>query len=417
MKKLNRIKIRLTTLVVGLLALSPTFLMPVTVKANFEGFKVNCPDKSNGSKSDTGATSNGQGSGGDWLTKGSEANKNAQAIFDKLTKTVGFSGAGASGALAVAQRESKFQPDAINTGGGVAGFFQWSGFSNNVNGNRITAEGSIKAGDKSTLTTENELKLMVHELNGSFSKTKRSAGTATDPESGATHWTADYEGVALSDPQTKLPSLLADARSAYQSFGGADIPANSALLGGSAGAEEGVAKSDSNGNACASVSVASDIVGIAKSLLGYFSYEQVHGESYIGSVESPNRSGTTDCSGFVWLVLKKAGYKVPDNMAWFTQTMEDDAKGKHQWLQEISSSEAKAGDIVIVNTGDGSGSNGHTAILEEDWKSGSPKDNDTKIIQEGGEGGSGGVNEGTFKHSFMGLLDGSYSLTFAKAIK
>lgn len=415
---MKRLKRRLASILAGLLILSPTFFSSITVKGSFEGFKVNCPDKSNGTIADSGATASGKGSGGDWLTKGSEANNNAQAIFDRLTKTVGFSGAGASGALAVAQRESKFQPDAENIGGGVAGFFQWSGFSNNVNGNRITAEGSIKAGDKSTLTTENELKLMVHELNGSFSKTKKSAGTATDPETGATNWTADYEGVALSDPQTKLPSLLQDAKDAYQSFGGASIPANSALLGGSAGASEGVASSDSTANYCdSSGGEASDVVGIAKELLGYFTYAQVHGETYIGSASSPIRSGQTDCSGFVWLVLKKAGYKVPDNMGWFTQSMENDAKGQHQWLKEISGSEAKAGDVIIVNTGDGSGSNGHTAILEEDWKSGSPKDNGTKIIQEGGQGGSGGVNEGTFKDSFMGLLGDSYSLTFARPIK
>lgn len=415
---MNKTKRRLTAIVVSLLALSPTFLTPIIAQASFEAFKVRCDDTSNGSTTDSGATSSGKGSGGDWLSKGSEANNNAQAIFDKLTKTVGFSGAGASGALAVAQRESKFQPDAVNTGGGVAGFFQWSGFSNNVNGNRITAEGSIKAGDKSTLTTENELKLMVHELNGSFSKAKKSVGTATDPETGATNWTADYEGVALSDPQTKLPSLLQDAKDAYQSFGGANIPANSALLGGSVGASDGVVASDSTANYCGSGSgEASGIVGVAKELLGYFTYAQVHGETYIGSVDSPIRSGQTDCSGFVWLVLKKAGYKVPDNMGWFTQSMENDAKGQHQWLKEISGSEAKTGDVVIVNTGDGSGSNGHTAILEEDWKSGSPKDNDTKIIQEGGQGGSGGVNEGTFKDSFMGLLGGSYSITFARPIK
>ncbi|MDK7227456.1 phage tail tip lysozyme, partial [Lactobacillus iners] len=118
---------------------------------------------------------------GDWLTKGSDTNKNAQQIFDFLTKKIGFSGAGAAGVLAVALRESGFNPKAQNTGGGVAGIFQWSGFSNSVNGSRITAEGSIKAGDTSTLTMENELKLVRHELNGGWAKVKSSVGKATDP--------------------------------------------------------------------------------------------------------------------------------------------------------------------------------------------------------------------------------------------
>ena len=48
----------------------------------------------------------------------------------------GFTLAGSSGNLAVAERESGFDPKAINTGGGVAGYFQWSGRSNTVNGDR-----------------------------------------------------------------------------------------------------------------------------------------------------------------------------------------------------------------------------------------------------------------------------------------
>ena len=39
-----------------------------------------------------------------------------------------FTSAGASGALAVGQRESGFNPQAINPSGGVAGIFQWSGW-------------------------------------------------------------------------------------------------------------------------------------------------------------------------------------------------------------------------------------------------------------------------------------------------
>ena len=61
-----------------------------------------------------------------------------KAIFEHLTQTEGFSGAGGSGALAVAKRESGFDPKAVNTGGGVSGIFQWSGFLNAINGNRIT---------------------------------------------------------------------------------------------------------------------------------------------------------------------------------------------------------------------------------------------------------------------------------------
>ena len=53
-----------------------------------------------------------------------------------------------------------------------------------------------------------------------------------------------------------------------------------------------------------------------------------------------------------------------------------DAKGSHKYLKEVKSSDAKAGDVVIVNVGSGVSNNGHTAILLEDWKGRS-----TKIIE------------------------------------
>jgi cell wall-associated NlpC family hydrolase len=163
----------------------------------------------------------------------------------------------------------------------------------------------------------------------------------------------------------------------------------------------------------------SNIVNYAKSLLGYFTYEQSHGVSYIGSVANPSRDGVTDCSGFVWLVLAHLGYKVPENMGWYTGSMESDAKGAHEYLKEIPASEAGAGDIVIVNTGGGSGNAGHTAILEAKWESAPDQSNETPVIEEGGEGGSGGVTEGHFADSFGALLNGTlgaYSITFARPV-
>ena len=194
-----------------------------------------------------------------------------------------------------------------------------------------------------------------------------------------------------------------------------------AFLGGSDSGGSSDASTDTPINGCQTDSGSSDsnIVNYGKSLLGYFTYEQVHGVSNIGSVASPSKSGVTDCSGFVWLVLAHLGYKVPADMQWYTGSMEEDAKGAHQYLKEIKSSEAGAGDIVIVNTGDSSGSSGHTAILTDKWQSKPDQSNQTPIIQEGGEGGDGGVNEGHFADSFSVLLNGqygSYSITFARPV-
>lgn len=156
-------------------------------------------------------------------------------------------------------------------------------------------------------------------------------------------------------------------------------------------------------------STGSNIVSVAKSLLGYFTYAQVHGESYIGSIANPIRTGQTDCSGFVWLVLAKTNHSVPANMQWYTGSMEGDAKGAHNWLKQISTSEARAGDIIIMNLGAGAGNNGHTAILTGNWAG-----NNTPIIEMGG--GIEGVNESTIGYAFSSLINGGASSVLARPV-
>lgn len=167
------------------------------------------------------------------VSGGAEADfngENAKQIFDYLTNDMGFSGAGAAGALAVAMRESSMDPTATNSGGGVAGIFQWSGFSNTVNGSRITKEGSIKAGDKSTLTMENEIKLLGFELNGDYHKAKVTVGNASDPTQAAKDWSVLFEGVALSDGQSKVSQIEQWANQACDTYNCKSISAQSDKL-------------------------------------------------------------------------------------------------------------------------------------------------------------------------------------------
>lgn len=153
-----------------------------------------------------------------------------------------------------------------------------------------------------------------------------------------------------------------------------------------------------------------DIVSIARSWLGWFYYVQLHPSSDLGDLKNPNKTGGTDCSGFVWLVLYKAGYSVPANMQWYTGSMTSDARGSHSWLTEISASQSRAGDIVIYNQGDGAGNNGHTAILLEPYKG-----NDTQIIEMGGDSRYSGVNISTIGYAFGSLLSGDRCL--ARGVK
>lgn len=122
------------------------------------------------------------------------------------------------------------------------------------------------------------------------------------------------------------------------------------------------------------VSDSSDIAKNAEAMVGYFvgHYLQNHNPSLVSdnndgndwSVADVKKDGYTDCSGFVWTVLKVSGFKVPAGMAWNTATMATDAKGNHQYLKEIDKKNAKAGAIV---TAGGTGNAGHTVILAEDW--------------------------------------------------
>lgn len=188
------------------------------------------------------------------LTPGQEiatdqgAEKNAKILFDHMVKSEGASGAGAAGVVAVAYRESNLNPKAVNPGGGVAGILQWSGWMHQVNGNRITSEGSIKNGDMSTLTMENELKLLHHELSGSFSSSRKAMATATDPTKAAQDWSQGYEGVALSDGQTKINLISQYADKYYKKFGGESIKGNPALNGANDAAKSGEENSEADSN-------------------------------------------------------------------------------------------------------------------------------------------------------------------------
>ncbi|MDR3241702.1 MAG: phage tail-type lysozyme domain-containing protein [Lactobacillaceae bacterium] len=161
-------------------------------------------------------------------------------FYDHAVQVDGFSGAGAAGMVAVLKRESGGNLKAVNDSGGVAGALQWSGWSSNVNGSRIGSEGSIKPMDESTLTLDNELKLMDYELNGKYHHAKELVGNATDPVTAAHDWSQYYEGVALTDSQSKLAQLDADAVAFYTEFNGSSQLADSGLIGGTDQGTDGI---------------------------------------------------------------------------------------------------------------------------------------------------------------------------------
>lgn len=135
--------------------------------------------------------------------------QNAIDIANHLMAQEGFTLEGASGALAVAERESGFNPETVNDSGGVAGVFQWSGWSNMVNGNRWANA------ESRTLSLDVQMNLVSTELNGAFTNVKDIVGNATDPVQASLDWSLYYEGVALADPQTKVDTIEANAQKWY----------------------------------------------------------------------------------------------------------------------------------------------------------------------------------------------------------
>lgn len=188
--------------------------------------------------SDSTDTSDTQGVSGDWTQEGTEAYKNAKAIFDYFTKKLGFSGAGAAGVVGNAFVESTFNPKSVNPSGEVKGIFQWG--AGGKNGDRLHAGGIIKSDDD--LTMEKELELAKYELNTTHKSVKQSVGKATNAQQAAHDWQYDYEGAQGQDDAKRQAAAV----KAYQLFDGASIEADDSLLGASDVADAGLTDSTSD---------------------------------------------------------------------------------------------------------------------------------------------------------------------------
>ncbi|MBD5430509.1 phage tail tip lysozyme [Lactobacillus sp.] len=381
-----------------------TILSTKHVSANFEGFTSRCiQDKSSTTNSESSSDMSITDSGaiGSWTKKGTKAYDTAKKVFMYWVEK-GMSGVQAAGIVGnIGGAEDKsFVLDQKEYGGGGGGLYQFTPYSKYLNG----SDGSWSVKSQGDFVIKSEKGTVTAYMSQAKSSTPGEAAIA---------WMNLYERPSERAKEISSQDRKDAAEKAYQIFGGSKFSGSSALSGNLTAINNAVANKDAENNPCAKVEESNNdgnILKIAKSLLGYFTYGQIHGVSNIGSVDHPDKDGVTDCSGFVWLVLAKAGYKVPADMQWYTRTMQDDAEGSHKYLKKISSSEAGPGDVVIVNTGSGGGDAGHTAILEEKWKG-----NKTKVIQQTSV--KHGVSEGTFHDSFLSLLEKGGEPFFARPIK
>lgn len=333
--------------------------------------------------------------------KGTE--ENAKNIAKHWKQKYGATPQAAAGILGVLQLESRLDPKSVNSSSGATGLAQWLG------GRKDKLEDLAHKESKPATNLGVQLDYLDQELNSSYYASNKQIFKYTDVHKATKAWLMDYEGMSKNPEQWFLSKRYAFADHWFSVIGTKDPVAGDSLKNASQD-EEANANLD-----CASDTdtgkADGNIIKTAKSMKGYFKYGQSHPSADLGTnLKNPNKSGTTDCSGFIWLTLNKAGYKVPANMGWFTGTMASDAKGSHQYLKQISENDAKAGDIVIVNQGAGAGNNGHTAFITENWHG-----KNTKIIEEGGDT-TGHVNESTFGTAFYSLLSGG-DVTLARPIK
>lgn len=329
--------------------------------------------------------------------KGKE--ENAKAIFSYVKEHIPDSTVeGLCGMIGNFEQESQLNPESIErihdplSGHGIA---QWTA-DRTTNLKNFASEKGKEWSDLGL-----QLEYLVKELNGAESKGV-GALKLTDVEEATGQWQVLFERAGI----PAMGNRLAYANAWYAKFGTNDPVASESLSTAADGQKK---ENASNCSTSSSSGGNGDILEAGRSFIGWFYYKLEHPSADLGDLNNPNKSGGTDCSGFVWLALNKAGYKVPPNMGWFTGSMADDARGSKQYLQEISESEAKAGDVIITNMGAGVGKDGHTAILIEDWHGST-----TKIIEQGGYG-SDSVHEGQTDTSFGYMLSGD--VCFARPIK
>lgn len=324
--------------------------------------------------------------------------ENAKNIYAHWKQKYGATPQAAAGILGVLQLESRLDPKSVNSSSGATGLAQWLG------GRKDKLEDLAHKENKSATNLGVQLDYLDQELNSSYYASNKQIFKYTDVHKATKAWLMDYEGMSKNPEQWYLSQRYGYADHWYSVFGASDPVAGNTLDNASSG---NLTKLGCDSDPSYS---GGSIVKNAESMKGDFYYVQTHPSPDLGSdLKNPSKTGGTDCSGFVWLALNKAGYKVPANMGWFTGTMASDAKGSHQYLKQISENDAKAGDIVIVNQGAGAGNNGHTAILLGKWQGKA-----TKIIEQGGTGDK--VNESTFGTAFYSLLSGS-DVTLARPIK
>jgi hypothetical protein len=170
---------------------------------------------------------------------------NAAQIYAYLTGTLGFTQAGAAGAMGNLEVESDFNPNAYNANENAHGLAQWEG----GRGTNLEAYESAHGG----VTLANQLSFMAQELMSSYPTVLTAEQKATDPTAAAYEWDTVYEGSTAAS----IPQREANAQTIYDAIQNSTLTTTSApssLAGSTSG-------SSSSGGATATDTSVSSVLG------------------------------------------------------------------------------------------------------------------------------------------------------------
>lgn len=236
MSKVFRFKFGWWTVAVGgaIAYLLVAILVTIAVLFNSEASSCVSQSEADGGTASAGAT-------GAWTQQGTDAYKNAKAVFDYWTGK-GMSGAQAAGIVGnIGGAEDKgFVLDKKEEGGGSGGgLYQFTPYSKYLNNSKSDKSWSVQNQSDVVIALEPQT------MKSFFEKTK--SGT---PEEAAEAWMNLYERPSASARSQTLGDRQKAARTAYELFGGSSISAKDSFLGGVVSSGDAGASAEESSDTC-----------------------------------------------------------------------------------------------------------------------------------------------------------------------
>ncbi|WP_006499516.1 phage tail tip lysozyme [Limosilactobacillus mucosae] len=309
-----------------------------------------------GGDSDAGDTSSG-GAGGSWTQQGTDAYKNAEAVFKYWTGK-GMSGAQAAGIVGnITVEDPGFVLDQAEIGAGAeggGGLYQFTPKSKYLTDPKSDKSWSVQnQGDVILNSAMSAVKQFMKETKG---------GT---PEDAATVWMNTYELPAASERVRTNSARRSGARKAYEMFGGANISGSDSILGDATGTADSGSNTQNDENQCSTssgdgaggdwswpfASIKNNNPGLsAEQQFGYSASRtgNFHDGIDLGDIPYGGQEIKAIHGGKVYKIGHK-GYTQSD-LGYYICVKSDD--GYYEVYQEFAFSEAQAAKYIKVKEGD-----------------------------------------------------------------